>query len=213
MRRRGRVGNAVRGHDLEHVLLLRQAAAHVRPGRRGGGLGAERRERAFLDARVHVRLVVVADVQHVIVAVDGARQRLDADVGGAAVAGEAHHRAIVGLLALRAQAGLDAGEHAGRGRERRDHRVVGEAELREVEADGAHATRRQRAHRVRPQNLERRAHGQRPAASGARLVAEEELVVSDVLGIDGHGYRPLSDRASADSARDPSAPRCALRSG
>ena len=73
--------------------------------------------------------------------------------------------------------------------------------------------RRQRAHRVRPQNLERRAHGQRPAASGARLVAEEELVVSDVLGIDGHGYRPLSDRASADSARDPSAPRCALRSG
>ena len=45
--RRGRIGNAVRGHDLEHVLLLRQAAAHVRPGRRGGGLGAERRERAF----------------------------------------------------------------------------------------------------------------------------------------------------------------------
>ena len=42
-------------------------------------------------AGVHVRLVVVADVQDVLVALGRARQRLEADVERAAVAGPRHH--------------------------------------------------------------------------------------------------------------------------
>ncbi len=165
---------------------------HVRAGGRRGGLGAERGERALLDARVHVRLVVVADVEHVVVAVDGARQRLDADVGRAAVAREAHHRAVVGLLALRAQAGLDAGEHAGRGGKRRDHRVVGEAELREVEPDGAHAARGQRATAFGPSTLSAARTASEPPQPAHALCPKNNSSSAMVLGVDGHDQRPPS---------------------
>ncbi len=54
-----------------------------------------------LDAGVHVSFVVVADVDHFVAALQGARERLQADIGGAAVAGHADHRDLaLGQLAL-----------------------------------------------------------------------------------------------------------------
>lgn len=67
---------------------------------RGRGGGAEGGEARLLDARVHVGLVVVADVEHVVVAVDGAGERLQANVRRAAVAGETHHGDVLGRRPL-----------------------------------------------------------------------------------------------------------------
>ena len=185
------VGQAVGAHNLEEVLLLREAAVVVFAGGRGGGTGAEGREAALLDARVHVRLVVVADVDDVLVAVDGARQGLDADVGRAAVTGEAHHVERVGVLALGLKTCANAGEHRGCGRKGRDEGVVGEAQLGEVEAHGTHAAGRQRADRAGSQDLEGLAHHERPGASRAGFVAVEVLVVGDGASVYRHGLPAL----------------------
>ena len=146
-------------HDVEQALLLREAAVLALARRCGGRGGAEGGEARLLDARVHVGLVVVADVEHVVVAVDGAGERLQADVRRAAVAGETHHGDVLGRRPLGAQARLDAREHRRRGRKGRDHRVVAEGQLREVETGGAHAASGQRRHRMGSEHLERLAHG------------------------------------------------------
>ena len=181
--------------DLEHVLLLREASVGVLPYGRRCGLSAEGGERAFLDARVHVRLVVVADIEDVVVAIDRARKRLDADICRAAVARKADDRTIVGLLPLSAQASLNAREHGRRGRKRRDHRVVRKAQLGEVEADGAHAACGQRSYRVRTEHLQCRADCKRTATASACLVPEKQLVSRHVLRIHRH-YRAPSSQSS-----------------
>ena len=182
----GGVGNGMGGHDLKEALLVGKAAVHVLAGRRGGGPGTVRRERAALDARIHIRLVVVADVEHVVVAVDSAGQRLQAYVGSAAIAGKAHHGAVLRLDALRLKAGLNAGEDARSGGEGRNHGVVGKGQLREVEAHGAHAAGWQGGDGVRAQDLEHLADDKRPGAAGAGLVPKEELVIGHGTGVDGH---------------------------
>ena len=62
-------------------------------GRRGRGARGRRRRAGALHAGVHVGLVVVADVEHVVVALEHARQAAEADVGGAAVAALRDRRA------------------------------------------------------------------------------------------------------------------------
>ena len=84
------VGHAVGCDDGGQVLAVLHLAllglAHF--GR--GGPGALRRGRGALDAGVHVGAVVVAHVDHVVAALHGAGERLQADVVGAAVAAEGH---------------------------------------------------------------------------------------------------------------------------
>src|SRR5574337_1013793 len=69
----------------EELLALRDGLAR----RRERGVAALRRGGRRLDARVGVRLVVVADEQHVVAAVHQRRHGLEPDVGRAPVAG--HH--------------------------------------------------------------------------------------------------------------------------
>ena len=59
--------------------------------RAGGRVGVEGRQARPLDAGVHVGLVVPADVEDVVAALEGAREALQADVGRAAVAAGGHH--------------------------------------------------------------------------------------------------------------------------
>ncbi|CAN4008624.1 TVP38/TMEM64 family membrane protein, partial [Dysosmobacter welbionis] len=84
----GHIGDAVGHHDLRQVLLLLHLAGDHRALRRGGGVGKVGGGGGTLDAGVHVRLVVVADIHHVVAALHGAGQALEADVVGAAVAAE-----------------------------------------------------------------------------------------------------------------------------
>ena len=61
----GRIGDAMRGHDLPNTFFfLRQASVCVAPGRRGGGLRAEGRQRgsSWMPVFIVPCLVVVADV-------------------------------------------------------------------------------------------------------------------------------------------------------
>ena len=74
-----------------------------------GGLRSEWCQRALLDARVHIRLVVVADIQYVVVAVDRSRKRLYSYVCGPAVSREADRVEI--RDALCAESRLNAGQH------------------------------------------------------------------------------------------------------
>src|ERR1700730_546137 len=84
---RGRdVGNAMRHRDARHVLAGAEDIARGRPQCWGGGGPRRRRRRArALHAGVHVRLVVVTDIENVVVAFEHAGQAAEADVGRAAV--------------------------------------------------------------------------------------------------------------------------------
>ena len=67
-------------------------------GRRGGRARKARRRGRALDAGVHVRLVVVAEIYHVVAALHRAGERLEADVVGAAVAADGEE--LVGIVDL-----------------------------------------------------------------------------------------------------------------
>ena len=87
----------------------------------GRGAGA-------LDARVHIRLVVVADVHHVVAPLHGAGEALKADVVGAAVAAEGDEFIAVVQLAPLFH-GLVGGLHPGEGGGGVGEGVVDEAVL------------------------------------------------------------------------------------
>ncbi len=117
---RGRdVGNAVRHGDARHVLAgAGDVARRGSDRRRGRSARRGRRGAGTLHAGVHVRLVVVADVEHVVVALEHSRETSEADVGGAAVAALRDHAHVVAAL------------HAHRrGDARRDRRGVAEQRM------------------------------------------------------------------------------------
>jgi hypothetical protein len=72
---------------------------------------------AALGPRVHVRLVVVAQVDEILVALGCARETLDAYVGRTAVTGHREHGHLVGA-AHGAQTGRETGGRCCRRRER-----------------------------------------------------------------------------------------------
>ena len=76
--------------SLTRVGIARPSANFI------GGLGGDDISREA----VRGGLVVVADVEHVVVAIDGAGERLQANVRRAAVAGKAHHGDILRRGAL-----------------------------------------------------------------------------------------------------------------
>ena len=85
--RGGDIGDAVGDGDLRHALAGAEHVAGLGAHRRRGrGARGRRRRRGALHAGVHVGFVVVADVEHVIVALEHAGQAAEADIGGAAVA-------------------------------------------------------------------------------------------------------------------------------
>ena len=115
---RGRdVRDAVRHREERHVLAgaERVAGLVAEGGRRARARGGGRRARA-LHARVHVRLVVVTNVEHVVVALEHARQAPEADVHRAAVAALREHAHVA---PLHAQGRRDAARHRRRVAEER----------------------------------------------------------------------------------------------
>ena len=83
----GDIGDAVSDGDLGHALAGAENIARLRThGRRRGGARRRRRRRGTLYAGVHIGFVIVADIEHVIVALEHAGQAAEADVGGAAIA-------------------------------------------------------------------------------------------------------------------------------
>jgi len=103
----------VRHRDQGGVLALAECVARLRAyrGRCRGACG-RRSGTGALDAGVHVSLVVAADEQHVVVALEHAGQAGKPDVDGAAVAAlpdDANVRAALG-----AHRGRDTGSHRGR---------------------------------------------------------------------------------------------------
>lgn len=115
--RLGHIRDVVGGDDIGQVLLVLGLAgdhgAHRGSrclGKAGGGGGA-------LDAGVHIRLVVVADVGQVMAALHGPGERLEADVIGAAVAAEGDELdlALDRSLALEGVVGRLHAGHGGAG--------------------------------------------------------------------------------------------------
>ena len=95
----------------EHIARLRADGLRGRRARRG------RRGARALHARVHVRLVVVTDVEHVIVSLEHPRQARHPDIDGAAITALADDPDV--LTALGAQRGGDARRDGGRVPEQR----------------------------------------------------------------------------------------------
>ncbi len=107
-RRSRDVGNAVRHGEAGEVLALSEHVAWLG----ADGLGRRRaccgwRGAGALHAGVHVGLVVVADEQHVVVALEHPREAAEADVDRPAVAGLGDDAHVVHSLHL--QRGGDAG--------------------------------------------------------------------------------------------------------
>ena len=111
------IGDVVRGEDGREVLAALHLAKAARTHLGGGGPGAVGGGAGALDARVHVRAVVVAHVHHVVAALHGTRQRLQADVVGTAVAAEGDELdLLVGVDLAGALEGLESGLDARQGR-------------------------------------------------------------------------------------------------
>ena len=163
------------------------------PGPRGGGPRARGREPAALRAGVHVRLVVVAQVDEVVVALGRAGERLDADVAGAAVARHREHRHLV-VAPGRAQPGGEAG---GRGRGRRE-RDVDPRDLdrrgRIHAAEHREAARRHRHDHAAVERLGDRAQADADAAAGAGAVAGQDVLAGGQVDDAGHCAPPVSLR-------------------
>ena len=92
----GNIRDVVRRHDLGQILLVLLLADRAGAGRRGGRARKARRRGRALNAGVHVRLVVVAEIYHVVTALHRAGERLEADVVGAAVAADGEE--LVGIV-------------------------------------------------------------------------------------------------------------------
>ena len=108
----------MRHRDQRRALALAEHVPRFGADRlRGRRSGGRWRGARALHARVHVRLVVVTDVEHVIAALEHARQAREPDVHGAAVAALADDAHV--LTALRPQCRGDAGRHSGRVAEQR----------------------------------------------------------------------------------------------
>src|SRR5579864_8817984 len=109
-RRRGHVRDLVRQRDQRGALSLPpRRAGMVAHGRRRGGPGVGRRGRRPLHPRVHVALVVVADVEHVIAALEHPREAGETDVNRAPVATLANHPRV--SVSLRLERGGDSARH------------------------------------------------------------------------------------------------------
>jgi hypothetical protein len=81
------IGNAVGHRDLRHALAGAEHVAGLRSHRRrGGGAGGGRRRRRALHTGIHVGFVIVADVEHIIVALEHSRETAEADVRRSTVA-------------------------------------------------------------------------------------------------------------------------------
>src|SRR5699024_8644537 len=107
----GAVGYAVHREYEGHVFLRLLLAGELAAQRGGGGARALGGGGAALIARVHIALVVVADVEDVLAALRRAGQALEAAVGAGAVAG---HGDYVHVLAPHALVHVrDAGEEGG----------------------------------------------------------------------------------------------------
>ena len=164
--RRGGVGDPMGRQGLDDVLLAHLLPVLARGGRRPGPVG---RRGAALDARVHVGFVVVADVDEVLVSLHGARERLEADVEGAAVAGPGDDRRF--RVALHVQGGPHA---AGRGPARLEGGVDdGDLQRRRRvgPGDDGPAAGRHDHHHLLAEGLQHKPHGDGGAAARAADVA------------------------------------------
>ncbi|GFI55138.1 hypothetical protein IMSAG013_00179 [Clostridiales bacterium] len=94
----GCIGNTVGGDNLKHIFLLLQISANILSRRRCRRFRTERSQRAFLNAGVHICLVVVADIQDIVVTVDGAGQCLQADICCSTVSGKSNCVEIINSL-------------------------------------------------------------------------------------------------------------------
>ena len=66
-----RIGYAVSGYDLKHILFLSEIAVNILSGRCRCCPCSEWRQRAFLYACIHIGFIVVADIKYIIVEKDG----------------------------------------------------------------------------------------------------------------------------------------------
>ena len=76
------------GDDLSQILAVLILTFRVCAHRGGGSVRVERGGGGTLDTGIHIRLVVIADVNHVVVSFHGAGEGLKTDVVCTAVASE-----------------------------------------------------------------------------------------------------------------------------
>src|ERR1022692_607693 len=165
--RGGRVRHVVCRHDLDEVLLARGLA-------RGGRAGARqmRRRGGLLRPGVHVAFVVEAEVDEVLVALGCGRQALEADVVGAAIAGEDDNLRVV--LASRIECTAQARCRGGARLERRLIDGNLERAVRLRARDDRHARGWNDGHRLWSERGEHVPHRQRIDATRTRRVPRAE---------------------------------------
>ena len=88
----------MRGNDRRQVLLVLQFTGYDLPDGGCGGICKMGRRRGALNACIHIGFVVIADINHVMPSFHGARERLEADVVGAAVSAEGNE--FIGVVNL-----------------------------------------------------------------------------------------------------------------
>src|SRR5690554_1610247 len=80
------IGDIMRNHDRSQVFTVLLLPGDHFPGWAGRGVRPQRRCAGSLDSRVHIGMVIIADIKHLVAAFHGAGERLQPDVVGAPVA-------------------------------------------------------------------------------------------------------------------------------
>ncbi|OIQ70809.1 hypothetical protein GALL_475770 [mine drainage metagenome] len=104
------IGNLMCHGNLRHIFTLTKLIAGVRAHDHGGGGTRSRWGSAgALHTGVHVGLVVIADIEHIVIAFEHPRQAAKTDVGRAAVAALRNHSDIAATFGLHRRS--DTGGH------------------------------------------------------------------------------------------------------
>ena len=162
------------GSYLKHILFGTDISVDIHTCGSSCSLGTERSKTALLNAGIHVRLVIVADVDDVVIAVDSAGKSLNADIGSTSVAGESDSSEV--LVTLCPQTRLHACKHGSSTRERGNYGVIGEAKLREIESHGRHTARRKNRNGILSEDLQRSPYSKTASAARTGFMSVEKLL-------------------------------------
>ena len=136
-----RIGDAVSGYDLKHILFLSEIAVDILAGRGCCCPCAEGCQGTFLNTCVHIGFIVITDIKDIVIPVYRTGKSLQTDIRCTAVTGKAY-RMKTGY-SLRFQSGLYTGQHGGCSGKGGDNGIIAEAKLREVKAYRRHTAGRQ----------------------------------------------------------------------
>ena len=186
------IGNIMSRHDFKHILFRTDISVYIFTCWRSCGLCAERRKTAFLDSRIHVSFIVVADIDDVIVTINNSGKRLYSDVCRTAVTCESNRCKVFDTSCT--ETCFNACQHRRRASECRNNGIICKTELWKIKSHCRHTACRKNGNCVLSKNFKGISHSKTSSASCASLVSIEKFVPAQIFCCHAHLLHLNSDK-------------------